>query len=81
MSFFCVLGTLPQLIASLGVPSQGVELFEVWLISDSVNELVDRFLENHINPLSCPVLVINRIFLSLFELFFSLESRTCILST
>ena len=39
-------------------PSHGFGLLEIWLISNLGKELVDRFFENHIDPLPCLVLVI-----------------------
>ncbi|GFY81020.1 hypothetical protein Acr_01g0008290 [Actinidia rufa] len=53
-----VIGTLPPLIAPFGVSSHGGRLLEVWLISNSDKELVDRFFEI-IDLIPCSVLVIN----------------------
>ena len=62
-----VKGTLPSLIAPFGVPSHGVRLFKVRLVLNLGEELVNWFLENHIDPLPHTALVINRVFLSFFE--------------
>ncbi|GFZ18464.1 hypothetical protein Acr_27g0002030 [Actinidia rufa] len=59
-----------------GVPFQGFGLPEVWFVSDSSKDFVDQFLENHINPPSCLVLVIDHVVLLPFELPFALGSRT-----
>ena len=71
-----MIGTLSPLVEPFGVPSQGFELLEVSLIPDLSKELVYKFLENHINPLPCMVLMINQVILLSFELPFALGSRT-----
>ena len=40
VSFLLVIGTLPSLIAPFGVPSQWIDLLEVWFISNLGKELV-----------------------------------------
>ena len=56
MPLLLVKETLPPFIVHFGVPSHRVGLLKVQLISNLEKELVDRFLENHINPLLHPVL-------------------------
>ena len=67
MTLLLVKGILPLLITPFGVPSHEVRLFEVWLVSNQGKELVDWLLENYIDHLPPPALIISQAFLSLFE--------------
>ena len=51
--------TLSLLIVPFKILSHGARLLEVRFISNLGKELVDRFLENHIDPVPSLVLVIN----------------------
>ena len=65
--------TLSLLIVPFKILSHGARLLEVRFISNLGKELVDRFIENHIDPVPSLVLVINWTFLPPFELPFSRE--------
>ncbi|GFZ18416.1 hypothetical protein Acr_27g0001550 [Actinidia rufa] len=71
MSPLLVIRTLPSLVMPFGVG-----LPKVWLILDLSKEFVDWFLENHINPLSFPVLMIDRAIIPFSELPFAMGNQT-----
>ena len=54
MPFLLIVGTFPLLISFLLIPSHR----EIWLVTYVGDELLNRFLENHVNSmpnLSCAV--------------------------
>ena len=55
VSIFFMEKTPPPLVAPLGVSPHGFGFLEVGLISDTGEELMDWFFENHVNPLPYPL--------------------------
>ncbi|GFZ18449.1 hypothetical protein Acr_27g0001880 [Actinidia rufa] len=62
-----MIGASPPLVALLRVSSHGFGLSEVRFVLDLGEEFIDWFLKNHIDSLPHPVLVNNRVLLTLFE--------------